>query len=85
VVVGHVNWVRVTTPAPLGNVADVQAVPLASVNTPALELVVSRAKHGIAVLGQVIEPTDVRPAGTVSFTNVAPFADEHSEPAVALQ
>lgn len=77
------SWVRVTTP--LGSVAEVQAVPLASVNTPALALVVSRAKHGIAVLGQVIEPTDVRPAGTVSFLNVAPLVDEHNEPAVALQ
>jgi hypothetical protein len=70
----------------LGNDAALHAVPLASDSTPADELVVSRAKHGTAVAGQVNEETAVVAAGTVSFFQVEALVPEtQRDPDVVLQ
>jgi len=84
VVDGHTSWLSATIPA--GSVTDDHAVPLVSVSTPADELVVSRAKQGMAVDGQVRPEIDASPVGTVSFLKVAAFVPEtHNDPAVVLQ
>ena len=82
---GQTSWVSETTLALPGREAELHAVPLASDNTPAEELVVSSAKHGTAVLGQVSDPIELSPPGTVSFFHVDPPAAEHVDPAVVLQ
>jgi len=54
--------------------------------TPGAALVVSRAKHGMAVEGQVRLLIEVNPPGTVSFFHVDAFVpDTHRDPAVVLQ
>jgi len=84
VVVGQSSALSVTIP--LGSVWEAHAVPLASSMTPADELVVSSAKQGTAVDGQVRPVIKLSPDGTVSFNQaeaLEPLA--HLDPVVVLQ
>lgn len=72
----------------LGSEGALQEVlPLARDRTPADELVVSRAKHGAVLDGQVNDETEVADEGTVSSVQVEspPEVETQREVEVALQ
>ncbi len=80
-------WMVDSTLELFGREAALHEVPpLATESTPADELVVSSAKQGAPVEGQVSEVMAVADDGTVSFFQVeALVPDTHSEPDVVLQ